>query len=61
MARHWLAYWQSNEIEEGRGRGSKGAPIIKRLVRRLIKDLPQGMVRDWALTHDEGGYRIRLY
>lgn len=45
----------------GRGRGSKGAPIIKPLVRRLIKDLPAGLVREWALTHDEGGYRIRLY
>ncbi|HKE12094.1 MAG TPA: Smr/MutS family protein [Myxococcota bacterium] len=44
----------------GRGRGSKGAPILRPLVRRLIKDLPAGMVRDWAPTHDEGGYRIRL-
>lgn len=45
----------------GRGRGSKGAPIIRPLVRRLISDLPAGLVRDWAMTHDEGGYRIRLY
>ena len=45
----------------GRGRGSKGAPIIKPLVRRLLKDVPAGTIREWALTHDEGGYRIRLY
>src|SRR5690242_18617296 len=45
----------------GRGRGSKGAPIIKPLVRRLLKDIPAGTIREWALTHDEGGYRLRLH
>jgi DNA-nicking Smr family endonuclease len=45
----------------GRGRGSKGAPILRPLVRRLLRDIPAGTIREFALTHDEGGYRIRLY
>lgn len=44
----------------GRGRGSKGAPTIKPLVRRLLREFPAGTIREWALSHDEGGYRVRL-
>ena len=65
--RTFLETWKARapggivHVITGRGRGSKGAPIIKPLVRRLIRDLPAGLVREWAMTHDEGGYRIRLY
>lgn len=67
VLRAFLETWKQRlpgavvHVITGRGRGSKGAPIIRPLVRRLIKDLPAGLVREWALTHDEGGYRIRLY
>ena len=45
----------------GRGKGSKGAPILRPLVKRVLKSLPPGTIREFALSHDEGGYRIRLY
>jgi len=44
----------------GRGRGSKGAPILRPLVRRVLRNLPAGTIREFALTANEGGYRVRL-
>jgi DNA-nicking Smr family endonuclease len=44
----------------GKGRGSKGAPVLKPLVRRLLKELAPATVRDWARTDDDGGYKIKL-
>jgi hypothetical protein len=44
----------------GRGRGSTGKPVLRPLVKRVLKGAGPGVVRDWALTHDEGGYKIRL-
>lgn len=44
----------------GKGRGSQGAPVLKPLVRRLLKELAPATVRDWARTDDDGGYKLKL-
>jgi len=64
--RAFLETWKARSpgavvhVITGRGRGSKGAPILRPLVRRLLRDVPPGTIREFALTHNEGGYRIRL-
>jgi hypothetical protein len=43
----------------GRGRGSPGAPVLKRSVRTLLRspDLP---IAEWGEDLDGGGYLVRL-
>ncbi|HEX4633805.1 MAG TPA: Smr/MutS family protein [Gemmatimonadales bacterium] len=63
----FLGTWRTRQpgallhVITGRGRGSKGAPVLKPIVKRVLKNLPPSTVRDWAVTLDEGGYRVRLY
>ena len=64
--RSFINSWKSRapgavlHVITGRGRGSKGAPILKPLVRRLLKELAPATVKDWARTDDDGGYRLKL-
>ena len=44
----------------GTGRGSAGKPVLRPLVKRMLKEAGPGLVRDWALTPDDGGYKIKL-
>lgn len=47
-------------IITGKGRGSAGAPVLKRTIRTLLKSGQVPAVEDWALDLDDGGYMIRL-
>jgi DNA-nicking Smr family endonuclease len=48
-------------IITGRGRGSVGAPVLKRSIRTLLKTNPPGLpIADWGNDLDGGGYLVRL-
>lgn len=47
-------------IITGRGRGSPGAPVLKGLVRTMLRSEQLRQVQDWATDLDEGGYLVRL-
>ena len=42
----------------GRGKGSPGRPVLKNLVRSMLKGSLAPLVKDWALDAGDGGYRI---
>lgn len=44
----------------GKGNNSPGAPVLKQLVRSLLRAGLGDQVAAWDLDHDEGGYLIRL-
>lgn len=64
--KNFLTTWKTRSpgavvhVITGKGRGSKTAPVLKPMVRRLLKELQPTTLRDWTLSDDEGGYRIRL-
>jgi len=47
-------------IITGRGRGSAGAPVLKGVVRTMLRSEQLRQVEEWATDLDEGGYLIRL-
>ena len=42
----------------GKGKGSAGGPVLKTLVRGMLKGSLAPLIRDWSLDAGEGGYRI---
>ena len=42
----------------GKGKGSRGAPVLKNLVRGMLKGSLAPLVREWDLDDGEGGYRV---
>jgi len=64
--KNFLATWKARSpgavvhVITGKGRGSRTTPVLKPLVKRLLKELRPSTVLDWALSDDEGGYRIKL-
>ena len=44
----------------GKGKGSPGQPVLKNLVRSMLKGSLAPLVKDWALDAGEGGYRILI-
>lgn len=64
--KNFLATWKARSpgavvhVITGKGRGSRTTPVLKPMVKRLLKELKPKTVQDWALSDDEGGYRIRL-
>lgn len=42
----------------GKGKGSAGGPVLKTLVRGMLKGSLAPHVRDWSLDAGEGGFRI---
>ena len=47
-------------IITGRGRGSPGAPVLKGVIRALLRSEQLQQVEAWATDLDEGGYLVRL-
>lgn len=47
-------------IITGKGKGSRDAPVLKNLVRGMLKGSLAPLVRDWGLDRGEGGYRVLL-
>jgi Smr domain len=45
-------------IITGKGKGSGGAPVLKNMVRGMLKGSLAPQVRDWSLDAGEGGYRV---
>ena len=42
----------------GKGKSSKGQPVLKQLVRSMLKGSLARSTRDWTLDAGDGGYRI---
>jgi DNA-nicking Smr family endonuclease len=47
-------------IITGRGRGSAGAPVLRRTIRTLLGSGRLRQVEDWVTDLDGGGYLVRL-
>lgn len=47
-------------IITGKGRGSAGAPVLKRTIRTLLRSSQVRHVDAWATDLDDGGYMVRL-
>ena len=47
-------------IITGKGRSSGGAPVLKNMVRGMLKGSLAPLVRDWSLDAGEGGYRVLI-
>lgn len=47
-------------IITGKGRNSSGTPVLKPLVRKLLKEASPSLVAEFDLDLDEGGFRVRL-
>lgn len=45
-------------VVTGKGKGSAGGPVLKTLVRGMLKGSLAPLVKDWALDAGEGGFRI---
>ena len=45
-------------VVTGKGRNSSDGPVLKHLVRGMLKGSLAPLVRDWSLDDSEGGYRI---
>lgn len=42
----------------GKGKGSPGQPVLKNLVRSMLKGSLAPLVKEWALDAGDGGYRV---
>ena len=47
-------------IITGKGKGSPNGPVLRGLVKGLLRGDLHLMVADYALDEDEGGYKVRL-
>ena len=47
-------------IITGKGKGSAGAPVLRGLVKTLLKGELREFVVEWARDDAEGGYKVRL-
>lgn len=47
-------------IVTGKGLRSAGAPVLKPLVRRILKTRLSAVVQDWARDVDDGGFLVLL-
>jgi DNA-nicking Smr family endonuclease len=66
LVRGCLASWARRgpgtvvHLITGKGRGSRGAPVLRGLVGRMLRGELRGFVAQFALDDDEGGYKVRL-
>lgn len=66
LVRGCLASWARRgpgtvvHLITGKGRGSRGAPVLRGLVGRMLQGELRSLVARWALDDDEGGYKVRL-
>jgi DNA-nicking Smr family endonuclease len=66
LVRGCLASWARRgpgtvvHLITGKGRGSRGAPVLRGLVGRMLQGELRGLVAQWALDDDAGGYKVRL-
>ena len=64
--RRFLETWRQRKpralvhIITGKGRGSANGPVLRGLVKGLLRGELHGMVAEWQLDDAEGGYRVRL-
>lgn len=47
-------------IITGKGKGSAGAPVLRDLVKTLLKEDLREFVTEWARDDAEGGYKVRV-
>jgi hypothetical protein len=47
-------------VVTGKGRGSRGAPVLKPRVREVLDTRLKGIVRDWTRDVDDGGFLVLL-
>ena len=64
--RRLLETWRQRQpgavvhIITGKGKGSAGGPVLRGLVRRLLKGELREWVAEWARDDAEGGYKVRV-
>ena len=47
-------------VISGKGRGSPGGPVLRGLVKTLLRGELRALVAEWGLDDGEGGYRVKL-
>ncbi len=63
---NFIATWRRRasgrvvHIVTGKGRGSRGRPVLKPTVRRMLKDELANAVKEWSRDLDDGGYLVLL-
>ena len=45
-------------VVTGKGKHSSGGPVLKSLIRGMLRGSLAPLVKDWSLDDGEGGYRI---
>ena len=64
--RRLLETWRQRQpgavvhIITGKGKGSAGAPVLRGLVKTLLKGELREFVAEWARDDAEGGYKVRV-
>lgn len=64
--RAFLETWRRRQpgavlhIITGKGKGSAGAPVLRGLVRTLIKGDLAAMISDWGRDESDGGYKVKV-
>lgn len=64
--RRLLETWRQRQpgavvhIITGKGKGSAGAPVLRGLVKSLVKGELSEFVAEWARDDGEGGYKVRV-
>ena len=63
--RTFLESWQRRKtgavvlIITGKGKGSPNGPVLRGLVKNLLRGELRSIVADWRLDDGEGGFRVR--
>jgi DNA-nicking Smr family endonuclease len=66
VVRNFLDTWRRREpgavvlIITGKGKGSADGPVLRPMIRTLLKTGLSGVVSDWALDDSEGAFRVRV-
>ena len=64
--RRMLETWRQRQpgavvhIITGKGKGSAGAPVLRGLVKTLLKGELREFVVEWARDDGEGGYKVKV-
>jgi len=64
--RAFLERWQRRKagavvlIITGKGKGSPNGPVLRGLVKNLLRGELYALVKEWRLDDGEGGYRVKV-
>lgn len=64
--RGFIDTWRRREpgavvlIITGKGQGSADGPVLRPMIRTLLKTRLSGLISDWAMDVSEGAFRVRI-